>query len=496
MSNVDDGSTIPRERGQSALMGFVILIGMVAVVSTGILLVGGEAMGDVEQQTEEQRVLQAFGDLSQTMQTVSSNDDVPRSINLDAGVRGAVVKTNSSTIRISGGDVNETVHVGAIEYQGDDGTKIAYQSGAVFHETGEETRLVSSPPIYFDAEAESLSFPIIKAKNEAHLSSGDITISHSETDPLAEANLVQGDTVTVEITSEYYRGWESYFEQQGGPTAVQGVEVHEENESGTVTAEFGYREISDAFSSGAVYATDIKTHKHTDISTENASFPPLDNEIDRYVNKTKNTSKDNIEDLETVTGKRDLKDGIYYADGIDGGHLDFNLTEGNATLVVDGDIHAGDDTITVSDYEEGNDLGIYVTGDYIASSNDEGNICVTKISCADDTDATVIQLVMSSESVVEIGYGSGSRFEGIIYAGGSKDEWDSKCGMQVCLQSNVDLFGSVVASSVEVQSSASEFKYDDSLSDADLSIYPDESMLPPQITYLNIAEHQVEIEQN
>ncbi|WP_306058865.1 DUF7289 family protein [Natronococcus wangiae] len=495
MSDVGDGAPISTERGQAALIGFVILIGMVAVASAGILLVGGEVLTATEHQTEEERVLQAFIELSQNMHTVSANDDVSQSIDLDAGEHGAVVKTNTSTLHISGGDVNETIHIGAIEYEGDDGTRIAYQAGAVFHETGEETQVVSSPPIYFDAEAESLSFPIIKAKDEADLSSGDITVRHSETDPLTEANLVQGDTVTVKITSEYYRGWETYFERQGGPTSVQGVETYEENQSGTVTVEFGYREVSDAFSSGAVYASDFESHKHQNVSAENASFPPLDEEINRLMNETDPEDED-VTDLETVSGYHSLEDGVYYADEIDGGQLDFNLSDGNATLVVDGDIKTEDETITVNDYEEGNSLGVYTTGDYLASSNHAGHVCVTKNDCEENEDATVIQMVLSSESIAEIGFGSGARYEGVIYAGGSGEDWSSSCGMQVCFQSNFDFYGSVVASSVEVQSSAGEFEYDESLEDAELDIYPDESLLPPQITYLNVAEHQIEIEEN
>jgi hypothetical protein len=99
----DDGSPAPRDRGQSALLGFVLLIGIGAVASVGLLVVGGEALSSTEHQAEEERVLQAFTELSQTMQTVSANDDVSRSIDLDAGEHGAVVKTDTSTLSVSGG---------------------------------------------------------------------------------------------------------------------------------------------------------------------------------------------------------------------------------------------------------------------------------------------------------------------------------------------------------------------------------------------------------
>lgn len=507
MSDVGDEKPISTERGQTALIGFVILIGMVAVASAGILVVGGELLTTTEHQTEEERVLQAFTELSQNMQTVSANDDVSKSIDLDAGEHGAVVKTNTSTLHVSGGDVDETIHIGAIEYEGDDGTRIAYQSGAVFHETGEETQIVSSPPVYFDADAESLSFPIIKAKDDADLSSGDITVRHAETDPLTEANVVEGDTVTVEITSEYYRGWETYFEKQGGPTAVKNVEVDEESESGTVTAEFGYQEISDAFRTNAIYANEFETQGSTGVDeddAEEAAYPELDEEIKRVVNETE--PEDGELDGKSVTHlgevdehKDGLSDPVYFADEVqEDGHLEFDLSGGSSTLVVDGDINADDKTITVSDYDDGNQLKIYAIGDYDAENG--GDTCVTVEGCDENEDATIIQMAVTSESKLDFGSGGNVRYEGVIYAGGTNDEWDQRqsCSAQACFHSNPSFYGSIVASSIEIQGGEGsiDFEYDEDLQDADLDIYPDPSLLPPQLTYLNIAEHQVEIEEN
>ena len=485
-------------------MGIVLLIGMVAAGSIGIFLVAGEMLTQVEEESEHDRVQQSFVELSQQMATASSDGDVSRTMDIDVGESGAVVMTDTGNLRIQGGDVDKNISIGAIEYTGDDGTKIAYQAGGVFRETGNQTRVVSAPPIRYDAESEALSFPIIKTRDEMHLDSGSVTVTHHQTNPLQNASLVANDTVTIEVTSQYYRGWEQYFEQQAGATTVQNVEVHDSNR-GTVTAEFGFREVADAFENGAIYATEFETKGGSDtedIATK-AAYPALDDEIERYVNGTEPPNEEyegeEITHLGTVNDSRSLDDGLYFTDGIEGGHVDFDLSDGDATLVVDGDINAEDDTITVSDNGSGNELGIYLTGDYDARNG--GNTCVTYGGgCEENVDGSVIQMVASSNSEFDFGSGGKARYEGVIYAGGAGQTWSkrSSCEKQICFHSNPSFYGSLVASSVQIQggNGGLEFEYDTSLQGQELDIYPDPDALPPQITYLNVAEHQVTVEKN
>ncbi|WP_440771487.1 DUF7289 family protein [Natronorubrum sp. DTA28] len=515
------GAITPSRRGQSTVLGIVLLIGMVAAGSIGILLVAGDSISEIEHESEQDRVESAFVQLSQQMSSASSNSDVPRTMDMDIGDSGAVVMSDTGNLRIQGGDVDENISIGAIEYTGDDGTKIAYQSGGVFRETGSETRVVSAPPLQYDADSETLSFPIIKTRGEAELNSGDISVTHYDTNSMQNASLVENDTVTVEVTSEYYRGWEDYFEQQGGATTVQDVEVHDD-ESGTVTAEFGFHEISDAFRTGAIYATDFETGGNADIEdnmTTKAAYPSLSDQIDVTVNDAidgefdgepvtylgvDGQEEDNYnnfsDDERRVDSEHTLGEGVYFTEEIvdeETAHLDFDLSKGNATLIVNGTIEANGRTITVSENE--NNLNIYATGNY---NGDNGGVtCVnTDDNCQDDVDGTSIQLVLSEDSSVDIGPGGNARFEGVIYAGGTRGDWNDRrtgqCSSQICIHSNPSFYGSVVAASVDVQAAATDFNYDENLQEADLSIYPYPDALPPQITYLNVAEHQVDIEGN
>lgn len=490
-------------RAESTLLGLILLIGMVAVVGSSMVLVADESLTSVQRQSEHERIESGFVELSQQMATASSAGDSSRALNLETDQDGTVVMTDTGQISISGGNVNKSVSIGAIEYQDDDGTTFAYQAGGVFRETGNQTRIVSAPPIEYDVESETLTFPITEVRDETRLGSGDIVVDHYETDPLGGSSLVENDTVTIEVTSKYYRGWERFFEKQGGATTVRNVEVYD-NQTGTVTAEFGYQEVSDAFKTGAIYATDFEMQGGADIDdslTQRVAYPPLTEEVDRLVNATR-APKDTFEGTEitrlgTVDEHNDsLEDGIYVTSGIEeSGHLEFDLSDGNATLVVDGDINANDETITVSEHENDHELSVYLTGDYNAENG--GNTCVTEKGCYENEDATVIQLVTSDESEIDFGPGGKSRFEGVIYAGGTNEDWTKRhgCDKQVCVHSNPNFFGSIIASSVEIQGGKGsiDFEYDSQLQNEDVGIYPDPSLLPPQLTYLNIAEHTVDV---
>jgi hypothetical protein len=86
--------------------------------------------------------------------------------------------------------------------------------------------------VYFDAEQESLTFPVVKAKDEAELHSGDITLTHSgETDPLRDASIVRDETMTIEIESEYCRGREQYLKDEAGDIVVKYSCFNDENET-------------------------------------------------------------------------------------------------------------------------------------------------------------------------------------------------------------------------------------------------------------------------
>ncbi|WP_226007793.1 DUF7289 family protein [Natrinema salinisoli] len=490
------------ERGQSALIGVILLIGMAATVSVGVLLVAGDVMNGAEQQSQNQRVEQGFVELGHEMSTVSVSDDSSRTVSFEAGDSGAVTKTKAGWIHIEGGDVDINRSIGAVEYVGDDGTIVAYQSGGVWRETGNKTRMLSAPNIDYDSEDETLWFPITTLSGSQSLDSGDVSIEHNKTDPIGNVSFVENDSVTITIQSDYYRGWERYFREEASGASVQNV-YHENR---TVHVLLGYAELDGAFDEGATVGSDQNEHfrdKQDQIGDDyrtGTPLPEMDSVIDEMITDAKAGDVDRNLSENPPTGT--LDDGKYFIEEIDDGEdYEFDLSDGNATLIVEDDVNI-DGSITVVERDDDHVLRIYSGGNKLDL---DGRICVdTGGGC--EQRAEIIQFYGPSTMGVDIGPNSKGTFEGILYVASSEeksDEWweSSNNGggscrdrHQIHMQAGqTDFNGSMVAYSVCSQSGAIEFDYDDDLSTAEIDPYPEDYSLPPQITYLNVAVHELDV---
>ncbi|ELZ21862.1 DUF7289 family protein [Natrinema limicola] len=496
----NDGTAMPSERGVSAILGFILLIGMVASISVGILLFAGDAMEDAEQRSANERVEQSFVELSQQMRAASSNDDVSHPIDLDVGQSGAVVKKDTGHITVTSDALSKDINltIGTIEYESDDGTKLAYQSGAVFRETGNETQVVSAPPVHYEAETNTLTLPVSAVAGEQKLGSGDVSISHNNTTTFQGANVVQNEDITITVKSDYYRGWESFFRNQAGDTSVQ----HVDHENRTVEVEVGYIDLENAFDSGVTYSSDIDDfNEEFGDETRKGNLPPMDPVIEELVEDA-NDDSNNITDLSDVDDESELS-GMYYTDELHiGKHesLSADASDGNVTLIVDGNITIeGDLTVDAND---DNALRVYLTGDFEMTDNN------AKVEpTPSDGAAKAEQLQVYGTSQLDAHFNKGN-FHGTFYAASNDWEDPNKLvnsngggeGMnddyQVIFNSNPTFTGALVAHSSNLHADAATFTYDETLEGEDFDAYPQGYELPPDLTYLNVVKHEVEVEQN
>ncbi|AGB16527.1 hypothetical protein Halru_1929 [Halovivax ruber XH-70] len=487
----------PPDRAQAEVLGVVLLLGLVAVGSLSLMVVATSAVSDTQSQAETERIEQSFVQLSQTMATATTAGDMPKAVSFDAGESGAITKTDAGTFTIQGGNVNVTRTVGAIEYRHDDGSVVAYQAGGVFAERGNQTRVISNPPISYDPVDETLTLPITDMSESQDLSSGPVRVSTAATDPLREASLVENDTVTLTIQGPYYRGWEEYFRDAAGSGVVDSID-HSKN---TVVVKFGYFELDEALDTGATVGGKESKYfhdKHGNIGEyyrQGVLMPEMDPVIDQII---KDSKSDPVADSDNLR----MTNGTYYVDEIDGAvDYDVDLTKDDVTLVVGGDVNldGGDIHVTDRDGKKENVFRIYAGGDKFTL---DGEVCVqTGSECEED--ATAIQFYGPSTMAVDLGPGSAGTFEGLLYVASNSEQndwWNNpegKCGAhhQIHEQANgADFTGSMVAYSVCAQSNGNEFDYDTDLADIDLDAYPDEYSLPPQLTYLNVAVYQMDVD--
>ncbi|WP_254761629.1 polymer-forming cytoskeletal protein [Natrinema marinum] len=233
-SRGESQASVPEKRGQSAVLGLIVLIGLVAVVSIGMLLVAGDATTDVEQDAETERVEQSFLELSQELETASSARDAAREMALDIdGGRDAIQYRDAGEITIALGtnDSNPfTRDLGAIEYVADDGTKIVYQGGGVWRQTETGVTPISEPNVQYGDG--TLNVPIPRIASDQRLESGSIRMAAGNTSRVHPGSLEE--PVTITITSEYYEWWETHFEDE---LAVGTVTTDDSAERVTVTVE-------------------------------------------------------------------------------------------------------------------------------------------------------------------------------------------------------------------------------------------------------------------
>ncbi|WP_449289592.1 DUF7289 family protein [Natronobacterium lacisalsi] len=485
-------------RGQSTLIGLVLLIGMAAAISTSMLLVAGTTTADIQQDSEDERVESAFVELGQQLMTTSTESDVARSIDIDVGQDGAVVREDSGTINVSSEALETTaledLTIGTVEYEGDGGTTIAYEAGAVFRETGNETRVVSAPPIHYETETDTLTMPVTTITGEQELGTGDVRLEHAETEAFREATVVENDSVTITIESDYYRGWESFFRNQAGDTSVQRVD----HENRTIEVEVGYIDLESAYDSGVTYSEEVDDFK--DEFGDDArvgNMPEMDPVIEEMREDAIEEANENpAHDLGTITGDVSLDDGLYYADEIDlqdSNTISADASSGNVTILVDGDVTISDPhaEVTVDTEGEDNALRIYLTGNF---NMDKGKVAPD--SSIGETKSEQLQVYGTSDLDGRFWDGN---FTGTFYA--ASNDWEGPNELtgseyQVDFHSNPEFNGGLVVHSANIHASAAEFEYDDSLEGGEFNAYPGDYTLPPQLTYLNVAKHEIEIDQN
>lgn len=223
------GASLPR--GQSNLIGLVLIIGMTVVGMTTILAFGTSALVDSQASSEVDRAGQAMGKLDSKISYTALGSSAQQRVSLPRSGSGATFKLdedagwmnitirnatdNSVRIRV----LNETM--GAIIYENDrQGVSIAVQGGGVWRQEGNGTSMVSPPEFhYWSREGDpTLTLPLVVLQGSGTIN-GDVRVSKSGPtitkypvpgDPDKSNPLTEGE-VNITISSEYYRSWGAFF---------------------------------------------------------------------------------------------------------------------------------------------------------------------------------------------------------------------------------------------------------------------------------------------
>ncbi|WP_323676824.1 hypothetical protein [Halorubellus sp. PRR65] len=519
--------------GASTVLAVILMMGFVAAASVSLLVVGTATVDQSKDTAQEQQVENTFRQFNKDVSSVAFGRQKYRSMEFDIQDQTAAFRQeNTGRIRVVI-DGNEIVdeQVGSLVYE-QSGETIAYQAGGVWRGAGEDSRMVSRPPVEY--QNGSLTFPIPALDGDESVQAGQLNINKRKTEsPINNVGYVEGKLVTLYITSKYYEGWAQYFRTQTNDVAVE-VDNSPAGDKGTVKVKLGKPVANGDFDDG-VLATggdsgDIcidnkdspdslaatgeiyscKNNKEAD-GKENveSNLYELDSAIKRKVQNAEDVVADGTDtsikplNVESVSNK--VTAGTYYdSDGFSiGDSVEFDLSSGNITLIVDGDMAVDKGSIDVTGTSSGHALRIYSTGNFGMQNGGAG--------ASKSAGAEHFQIYGTSDMLVAITGGDKSQFVGTVYAprsepvlspsgeGGEANPavvggGGSHCdGWDMCVATgSAGLTGAVVGGPTYM-GQATSVKYDESLDSVKPTLQLDDGVLPPPITFLKVSVHTVAV---
>lgn len=197
------------ETAVSEALGFILTLGILLMAS-GIVYLGGiSILQNSMDASHFQEMEESFLLLGQNMNEVAYERAPIRTTELKI-FQGSMSIQHDSHMRVVVNGTNVTYRMGSIEYHLDDQV-IAYENGGIWTKyKNNETIMKSKPNIN---HANITTIPIVEllgSYSKGGKGTVRIRASHSDSSSLHFINST-GYDATVIITSNYYKGWESYL---------------------------------------------------------------------------------------------------------------------------------------------------------------------------------------------------------------------------------------------------------------------------------------------
>ena len=213
-------------RGQSDIIGLVLLLGLVIAGVTAVVAFGSIAIQDTRQsasvanaeasmtQFDSQAALVAYG--SAENQRVELPSTSRSSVSLDETAGSLTITVTDQTTATVVAD--ETITLGTVRYEEGDQT-VAYQGGGVWRKSsGGGSRMVSPPEFHYrvdDAGEPTLTLPLVTVAGNG--GGGSVQLQKAgptDTTVLGVSNPLQQGEIDITVESAYYEAWGRFFEQR------------------------------------------------------------------------------------------------------------------------------------------------------------------------------------------------------------------------------------------------------------------------------------------
>ena len=205
-------------RGQSEVLGVVLLLGMTAIVVGSTVAIGSVALSDTQSTAELQKADAAMTQVDSKASLVAHGDSTSRNVRL--GTDGGVSVVDDGEMRIDvefddDGPDEINVSLRTVVYE-HDGTTVAYQGGGVWRSDGAGSEMVSPPEFHY--RGETLTLPLVTLSGDGHVGDDLRLSAEGEPDRVFptenHSNPLVGGNVTITVESEYHEAWGRFFEER------------------------------------------------------------------------------------------------------------------------------------------------------------------------------------------------------------------------------------------------------------------------------------------
>jgi len=243
------GQAARTERGQSEVLGMIMLLTMVLVSSVLVALAGGALISDLQSRAQTAQATDSMAVVESKMtQTVATEE--ARSLSAIGGPGGEPVVRERGTATIAWVDgPNASLPpaasscrvdvdpLGAIELE-HGGNTVAYQAGGVWRRTAAGSVVESAPDVGY--EDGRLQLDIVQVGADDARNASVASVDTAATDRLATrleraARCGGGRTMVLRIESRYHEGWYDHLRRALDGDGANGTVEHDEG-AGVVTA--------------------------------------------------------------------------------------------------------------------------------------------------------------------------------------------------------------------------------------------------------------------
>lgn len=222
------------QRGQSSVLGTTVILGFVLLVTTSLVGVGAHTLSTSQDVAESQNVEHSMTQLDSRTSLVALGGAESQTVDMGTGSGDGTVNVREKgwirleLLNTSTGDrttiMNKTL--GAVVYENGE-EQIAYQGGGVWKVDGKGNATMISPPEFKYTEG-TITFPVVSVQGQSTnvdaltvRRTGEQTVFPVKGNE-SLSNPVKNRALVVTIKSDYFRGWETYFDERvGGNLTVQ-----------------------------------------------------------------------------------------------------------------------------------------------------------------------------------------------------------------------------------------------------------------------------------